>query len=309
MCPADTTRKREKKLIMDVETRWNSTFYMFERFQEQHEAVTSTLCVRLGRNNMCLSGDELECLSKAICVLQPFDVVTKELSAEKMTCLSKVIPLIKALRSCMFSKKDAHRRELYKTFPLGLEVRARLDRKFSGLERRFILAVGTLLDPRFKKLYFVDKGNINEVQEKLINSMCARSDSQELVPAPATQAAQHQRPTQPERQLDLWEEHDEIVKECLKVVQPACVGPNVDMRRYLEEGIIARHEDPLRWWKNHSQSFPLLQEKAKHYLCIPATSVPSERVFSRAGELISDRRNCLSDENVNMLLFLNKNMN
>ncbi|XP_076047434.1 uncharacterized protein LOC143028969 [Oratosquilla oratoria] len=173
-------------------------------------------------------------------------------------------------------EKDAHRRELYETFPLGLEVRARLDRKFSGLERGFILAVGTLLDPRFKKLHFIDKGNINEVQEKLVNSVRARSDSQEPVPAPATQAAQHQRPTQPERQLDLWEEHDEIVKECLKAVQPACVGPNVDMRSYLEEGIIAQHEDPLRWWKNHSQSFPLLQEKAKHYLCIPATSVPSE---------------------------------
>ncbi|XP_076048272.1 E3 SUMO-protein ligase ZBED1-like [Oratosquilla oratoria] len=297
-----------KKLIMDVETSWNSTFYMFEKFQEQQEAVTSTLCV-LGRINMCLSGDELECLSKAICVLQPFDVVTKELSAEKITCLSKVIPLIKAIRSCMYSKKDAQRRELYETFPLGLELRVQLDRKFSGLESSFIHAVGTLLDPRFKKLPFVDKGNIIIMQDKLINSMRARSDSQAPVLAPATQAAQQQRPTQPERQLDLWEEHDETVKVCLKAVQSACVGPNVDMRKYLEEGIIARHEDPLRWWKNHSQFFPLLQDKAKHYLCIPATSVPSERVFSQAGEFILDRRNCLSDENVNMLLFLNKNMN
>ncbi|XP_076040518.1 protein polybromo isoform X4 [Oratosquilla oratoria] len=296
-----------KKLIMDMETRWNSTFDMFERFQEQHEAVTLTLCM-LGRNNMCLSGDELECLSKAICVLEPFDVVTKELLAEKTTCLSKVIPLIKALRSCMYST-DEYRRELYETFPLGVELGVRLDRKFLGLEREFIPAVGTLLDPRFKKLHFVDKGNINEVQERLINSMRARSDSQAPVPAPATQAAQHQRPTQPKRQLDLWGEHDKIVKECLKAVQPTCVGPNLDMRRYLEEGIIARHEDPLRWWKNHSQAFPLLQDKAKYYFCIPATSVPSERVFSRAGELFSNRRNCLSDENVNMLLFLNKNMN
>ncbi|XP_076052180.1 E3 SUMO-protein ligase ZBED1-like isoform X2 [Oratosquilla oratoria] len=297
-----------KKLIMDVETRWNSTFYMFERFQEQQEAVTLTLCV-LGRNNMCLSSDDLECLSKAIRVLEPFDVVIKELLAEKITCLSKVIPLIRALRGCMFSKKDAQRRELYETFPLGLELRVQLDRKFSGLESSFILEVGTLLDPRFKKLPFVDKGSITIVQDKLINSMLAQSDSQALVPAPATQAAKHQRPTQPERQLDLWEEHDETVKECLKAVQPACGGPNVDMRRYLEEGIIARHEDPLHWWKNHSQLFPLLQDKAKHYLCIPATSVPSEQVFSQTGDLISERRNCLSDENVNMLLFLNKNMN
>ncbi len=31
------------KLIQDVETRWNSVYYMFERLVEQHEAVTTTL--------------------------------------------------------------------------------------------------------------------------------------------------------------------------------------------------------------------------------------------------------------------------
>lgn len=33
------------KLIQDVETRWNSVFYMFERLVEQHEAVTTSLCL------------------------------------------------------------------------------------------------------------------------------------------------------------------------------------------------------------------------------------------------------------------------
>jgi hypothetical protein len=33
----------DHKLVQEVDTRWNSTFYMFERIIEQHEAVTLSL--------------------------------------------------------------------------------------------------------------------------------------------------------------------------------------------------------------------------------------------------------------------------
>ena len=52
----------------------------------------------------------------------------------------------------------------------------------------------------------------------------------------------------------------------------------------------------------------LSQKIAKKYLCIPGTSVPAERVFSKAGELVSMRRSRLKPKNVNMFLFLNKNI-
>lgn len=46
---------------------------------------------------------------------------------------------------------------------------------------------------------------------------------------------------------------------------------------------------------------------ARHYLGIQGTSVASERVFSMAGQVISDRRSCLDPETADMILFLNKN--
>jgi len=46
---------------------------------------------------------------------------------------------------------------------------------------------------------------------------------------------------------------------------------------------------------------------AKRYLCIVATSVPSERVFSKSGQLISERRSRLTSKNVQMIMFLNGN--
>lgn len=46
---------------------------------------------------------------------------------------------------------------------------------------------------------------------------------------------------------------------------------------------------------------------AKKILCAPATSVPSERIFSKAGIVVSDRRSRLKAKNVNMLIFINQN--
>ena len=50
-----------------------------------------------------------------------------------------------------------------------------------------------------------------------------------------------------------------------------------------------------------------MSELAKQLLCIPATSVPSERVFSAAGYIVSKLRSALSPENVDALLFLRQN--
>ena len=46
---------------------------------------------------------------------------------------------------------------------------------------------------------------------------------------------------------------------------------------------------------------------AKAVICIPATLTPSKRLFSGAGHIVSKRRTCLNPENVDVILFLNKN--
>ncbi len=52
--------------------------------------------------------------------------------------------------------------------------------------------------------------------------------------------------------------------------------------------------------------YPLLSSLSKAYLTIPATSVPSERVFSTAGDILNAQRSQLLPQNVDMQFFFAK---
>ena len=66
--------------------------------------------------------------------------------------------------------------------------------------------------------------------------------------------------------------------------------------------------NPMEWWKRNEERFPKLSRITKQLMCIPATSVPSERIFSVSGNIASDKRSRLKPENIDMLVFLHKNL-
>ena len=62
--------------------------------------------------------------------------------------------------------------------------------------------------------------------------------------------------------------------------------------------------NPLLWWKIHRGVLPLLSTLARRTLCIPATSAPSERVFSTAGLTIAKCRASIQPQHASELIFL-----
>jgi hypothetical protein len=68
--------------------------------------------------------------------------------------------------------------------------------------------------------------------------------------------------------------------------------------------------DPVVFWCSDSSKlkFPILSLVAEKYLCTPATSSESERLFSTASNILTDQRRSLKPENLQKLLFLHHNL-
>ncbi|GFR84459.1 zinc finger BED domain-containing protein 4 [Elysia marginata] len=281
------------KLIIEVDTRWNSTFYMFERYLKLHKEVTTALCL-VGKKDMCLEEVDMVHMKEAVDALQPFAMATTEMSGEKFTTLSFVVPMVQMLHECLC--------EFSSTNPVSSQLQAQLRKRFPSPETAFIWAAATYMDPRFMRHGFTDAGNAKEVEEKLKKRMgptqeeADRQQTAEKTASPVCSTS------------GLWSKYDAKVKTILATSTKSSVQPDMELRRFKEEQPIPRHEDPLQWWQSFSQSSPRMGKLARKYLSCPATSVPSERLFSKAGELVCQRRAAIGENNIDMVLFLNKNL-
>ena len=81
-----------------------------------------------------------------------------------------------------------------------------------------------------------------------------------------------------------------------------------EIDQYLTHPQLDISGDPLEWWKSESVRYRILAKLAWKYLCLCTTSVPSERVFSCGGNVVTDKRTCLKPERVDSLVFLAQNL-
>ncbi|XDV33376.1 hypothetical protein PO909_003800 [Leuciscus waleckii] len=80
-----------------------------------------------------------------------------------------------------------------------------------------------------------------------------------------------------------------------------------ELRDYHQLAHIPTMDNPLKWWAQNEGSFPRLAKLAKSYLAVPATSTPSERIFSLVGNTVTRQRSSLHPSHVDALVFLNAN--
>ncbi|CAD7082645.1 unnamed protein product [Hermetia illucens] len=95
---SDELRKRtvnstEKTLIQSVSTRWNSTYYMVERFLALREIVSSIINFNTTAPPM-ITAKDVEFVQDFVLLFKPIEVATKEACGEKFVTSSMIIPIL-----------------------------------------------------------------------------------------------------------------------------------------------------------------------------------------------------------------------
>lgn len=103
---SDHLRKAtDKVLIQDVPTRWNSTYYMIERFLEVKTQVNDIL-LSIPNDQMLVTGKEFELLNNVLTMLRPLEEATKIVSGDKYCTASTVIPIVSIIKDKLGKLSD-----------------------------------------------------------------------------------------------------------------------------------------------------------------------------------------------------------
>ncbi|XP_070159825.1 E3 SUMO-protein ligase ZBED1-like isoform X3 [Polyergus mexicanus] len=252
------TERTALKLKQDVLTRWNSSFYMIERFLELREYIYPVL-MKCPTAPEMLTREQMQVLEDCVLVLRPIENVITEISGETYPTGSMAIPIIRcmenALNCCIPVTKIGEN--------MKMKIITKVQEKFEGIETCKLLAMSTILDPRLKKIHFRSAMTAVTAIADINKTMKSANCDPEII-APTS------KPSESFTVQSIWEFHDNLIANDMQSNDPSELH---------------------------------LELPVKH-LNIIATSVPSERLFSKAGALKTERRNRLSGKRLNMLLFL-----
>lgn len=240
------------KLKNDVPTRWNSTYYMFERFLKLEEPVTVTLGL-LHNPVQSVTEEEWKILKEICQVLKPFEQVTVEMSSEKCVTASKIIVIIRGLLSIL--KKYQGEMSCDITKKLIQKLLTSCSMRFDNCEFNTVLTKPSILDPRFKLKAFSHEQARKKAKDRIQDETVALLRKQ--CESTATTEDDNSNPvTKDDLPCDLvWQEFESSMDFPTQKSTPMATAI-AEMRMYMEEPYIMRRENHFCGGKPGSYFIP-----------------------------------------------------
>jgi len=335
--------QKPRKLVQDVPTRWNSQLDMMKSLLMSRQSVAAYLASDSvsGRstNHLFLLADEWALMKELVELLSPLRDVTTKLGGNTYTTLSLIIPMIKRLlklyrnpaEGCDESDAGERVREC---------ICRSLHTRWSPIIDDTEMQLSCVLDPRLKSLSHLRRSKREEVMDLLRQSAsrqaeqmnaayqvqsastCGqveggesggsslRSESEADDADCSVRSAVSDEEKKMIQLLGLEEGSDDdsrpesSVRDSREQLAFNRFNAEDETKQYISLPPLRIGDDPLAFWKGLKNTLPVLAVIARRYLAIPATSVPSERLFSEAGSIVSARRASLQPNRVRSLAFL-----
>ena len=300
-----------KKLILDVSTRWNSTYNMLACAIEFKNVFLIYSTSDQGFKEYVPSEEDWERVAGVCSFLEVFSDVTKVVSGTGYSTSNLFLSEIRRVKQIIDKKAidpNLHIREMARKMELKFE-------KYWG-ETNLVMAIGAVMDPRFKMklpafcfptLYPIasdSETNLSYLGNALTDlylEYCreekdASKEKNEsgISSSDANFMAEHSETPQG------INDYESFIRESGGILEPT----KSELEEYLSEKIVAPTSkfDVLAWWKGNSSKFPILSKMAADILSIPISTVASESTFSAGSRVIEPHRSCLKPETVEVLL-------
>ena len=165
---------RRLSLIQYIDTRWNSTYYMLQRFIYLKTAIAATLLeIDL---DIEFSSAEWALCDKVVTCLKCFEEATKLLSSKEASICSTIPFVSTIIRALETASED-----------LGImrmknRLKGAMIERFRDIENCEHYYLSCLLDPRYKKYFFKDKSNFQHARSVLISKVANSVNSSSKCP-------------------------------------------------------------------------------------------------------------------------------
>ncbi|CAF1483898.1 unnamed protein product [Rotaria sordida] len=298
--------KLSKRVQTYSETRFNGAYHMLRIFFEIFDELTMVLDGVNLNQYFLLDKDLLE----QICLfLKVFDEVIEQLSYDKRPTIYKVLPLRqRLLNECKIQDNDHIGLQKLKQF-----LSSRIQTKLVLHDVHF---VSTFLHPSFKQFQIAPNEKqkaIDLVKAEIVKCQSSATSEPSVIDINSSSSTKSST-TPKSQQLKATTTTQNILAQCFdsptEGEDPLAVpSPGQELMEYIAlNDILQLDDDVLMFWKNNQNKFPILSSIVADIYSIPASNTTVERLFSSAGNTISNRRTNLNPDKVNKLLFLNKNL-
>lgn len=300
--------KTPKKLIQCVSTCWISVFNMVERVLELKEEIKTFMTTF--KLKLMPDFDKLEQLIK---IFTPLKSLTKTMIEERYVTLSSLIVITNELTKIYthlsdnpLSSESVESRQIIEALNQGIEIR------FKDLENNDILLISSFLDPRYKNVGFsnedVEQKARNLVTNLLTNLIDARNTepSTSIAKSPASSSIEDS--FEPEGdECPFWGNFDKRNPSSESFDKYGMTKAEREIEEYLTVRLLNRKSDPLHWWKVNAYNFPNLSKLVKENFGPVCMSVSRKHLTVKAGQLLRDKLERLTTNEVNKVMFLKIN--
>uniref|UniRef100_A0A0A9CXS6 BED-type domain-containing protein n=1 Tax=Arundo donax TaxID=35708 RepID=A0A0A9CXS6_ARUDO len=301
---------RRKKMVLDVCTRWGSTYKMLESAFHYRAAID---VYAAGDANYRWQPTEAEwMLYKEISnVLGVLHAATEEFSGSKYPTSNLFYPHIVNVKKALCELKRSKEIVLQKMADAMME---KFD-KYWGPDCNTLFAIATILDPRFKMgmIQFTFPSMYSEIElpEKLVTVESTLHELYGIYESAHNQSMSSLKNTESTSPcVSASDSTNSVFSSACEFqqfvkAQTAAHPSKPDLRKYLEdpvEVIAPENFDILQWWKLHEINYPILAKMAKDVLSVPISTVSSESSFSAGGRVVDDYRSSLLPSTVQALV-------